>query len=246
MNYAPVAVFVYNREDKARELLTSLSNNVGAEDTDLYIFSDGPRSNNDNVSVAEVRKYIKTVTNFRSIKIIEADKNLGLGQSIINGISMVLDKHERIIVLEDDLVLSPLSLNYFNRLLEHYSENTGVFSISGYSPPETLLTIPEYYEYSIYCIPRMQCWGWATWRDRWEKADLDMTGYNDFINSSSQRKSYIETIGLVSLSVLESYMKGEKDVWACRWVYTHFKYNAVCVCPVRSYIDNTGNDGSAD
>lgn len=241
----PVAAFVYNRLDKAREMLASLSTNYGSQDIQLYIFSDGPKDNEIDIEyVKAVREYIRKLNHFKNIEIIEADKNKGLAESIIKGVSYVLEQHETVVVLEDDLVLSSSALEYFNTLLKHYRTNRGVFSISGYSPPETMLQIPDDYEYSVYFIPRMQCWGWATWRDRWNQADWSMQDYDKFINSESQKKSYIDTIGSVSLSVLDSYMKGEKDVWACRWLYTHFKYHALCVCPVQSLVINTGNDGS--
>ncbi|MEM7042230.1 MAG: FkbM family methyltransferase [Pseudomonadota bacterium] len=241
---APVALFVYRRPEHAKKTLTALAANDQAGETDLIIFSDGPKEESDRADVQAVRSVIAEASGFRSVEIREQDGNIGLAQSIIGGVTSILESHERVIVIEDDLVSHPATLDYFNRCLDHYAENTGVFSISGYSHPADVMPLPQDYGYDVYAIPRMQCWGWATWRDRWAKADFSMPDFAAFDASPTATAAYAHWIGSDSLNTLRACMRGEKDVWACRWVYTHFMHHAVCICPTHSLIDNVGLDGS--
>ena len=70
-----------------------------------------------NLVVREVREYIKTISGFRSVSIFERDSNWGLAKSVIDGVTTVVSKHERIIVLEDDMVTSPYFLTSMNEVL---------------------------------------------------------------------------------------------------------------------------------
>ena len=241
---APVALFVYRRPEHTQKTLTALASNHLAAATDLIIFSDGARGDDDRADVAAVRSLAAEAAGFRSIEIRERENNLGLAQSIISGVTDILETHERVIVIEDDLVTHPAALDYFNRCLDHYADNSGVFSISGYSHPPDVMKLPADYGYDVYAIPRMQCWGWATWRDRWAKADFSIPDFAAFDASATATEAYAHWIGGDSLNTLRACMRGEKDVWACRWVYTHFKHHAVCICPTHSLIDNIGLDGS--
>lgn len=242
--HAPIAFFVYNRPDHTALTLEALLKNPGVDQTALYVFSDGPKSAADEKAVAEVRALFEGLSGFKSVELIASDTNKGLANSIIGGVTRVVSEHGRVIVFEDDLVSHPLTLDYFNRCLDHFEPNQGVFSVSGFAYPEKIMTIPEDYEYDVYAIPRMQCWGWATWADRWEKADFSVPDFGSFNNSASETGAYTHWIGGDSLNTLRLCMAGEKDVWACRWVYTHFRNHAVCICPTDSYINNIGLDGS--
>lgn len=241
---APVALFVYKRADHAAMTLSALRQNALAKNTDVYIFSDGPKGVEDRDAVQQVRALIEGVEGFASVTVRARDQNIGLAQSVISGVTEIVNKHGRVIVIEDDLITHPSTLLYFNQTLDHFQDHLGVFSISAYNYPQRLMQIPEDYEYDVYAIPRMQCWGWATWADRWAKADFDVPDFQRFNSSKTETEAYGHWIGNDSLNTLRLCMAGEKDVWACRWVYTHFRNHAVCICPTRSYIDNIGLDGS--
>lgn len=241
---APVALFVYNRPLHTERTLEALRRNRLADGTDLYVFSDGPKPGADRTAIGAVRALFENLQGFRSVTMRSQEHNRGLGASIIAGVSEVLAAHDRVIVIEDDLETHPETLAYFNRALAHFGDHAGVFSVSGYSYPPHLLQIPQDYPYDVYAIPRMQCWGWATWRDRWAKADFSVPDFASFDESPAQTAAYAHWIGSNSLATLRACMAGQKDVWACRWLYAHFRHHAVCVCPTRSFIDNTGLDGS--
>ena len=241
---APVVLFVYNRPDHAQSTLDALLENSLASETDLFVFSDGSKNEGDEQGVADVRALLRNLTGFKSVRITESATNKGLAASIIDGVTEIVNDYGRVIVLEDDLVTHPDTLSYFNASLDHFADHQGVFSISGYSHPATVMPVSDRYEYDVYAIPRMQCWGWATWKDRWSKADFDMTDFDVFSASHTQTKAFSYWVGGDALMTLRQYMAGERDVWACRWVYAHYKHHAVCICPTVSLVDNIGLDGS--
>ena len=89
---APIVLFVYNRPDHVRRGVKSLQANYLAKESDLFIFSDAPKSNKDREAVTEVRKFIHHVDGFRNITIIERDENWGLARSIIDGVTIMTKK----------------------------------------------------------------------------------------------------------------------------------------------------------
>ena len=240
---APIALFVYNRPWHTQQTIEALQKNDLAGQSGLFIFSDGPKNENDAVNVGKVREYIRTVTGFKKITITEKKDNSGLAKSIISGISEIIEQHGKIIVLEDDLVTAPGFLNFINDGLDFYQENKKIFCITGYNFPMSVMKIPKGYPHKIYVSPRNGSWGWATWKDRWQKADWDATDYQQFSQNKKLQKEF--NYGGEDLSLmLKSQMEGRIDSWSIRWCYSMFKNKGHCVYPVHSFIDNIGCDGS--
>src|SRR5689334_19947926 len=117
MNLAPITLFVYNRPEHTRRTVEALLKNELAAESDLFIFSDAPKKPESDESVRMVRDYIHAITGFKSVTIIERDRNWGLADSIIDGVTSVVNQYGRIIVLEDDLVVSAHFLEYMNTAL---------------------------------------------------------------------------------------------------------------------------------
>ena len=135
MNYAPIVVFGFNRLDALRNTIASLLLNEEAEQSDLYVFVDGPREGKvgEKEKVDEVRKYVKSIKGFNTIHFTFSENNKGLANSIISGVSEIVNEYGRVIVIEDDLVLMPNFLNYINQGLDYYENNQQVMSICGHS-----------------------------------------------------------------------------------------------------------------
>ena len=135
---APVVLFVYNRLDHTKNVITSLAKNMLADQTDLYVFSDAAKTENGLEKVNAVREYIRKEdwkSNFKKVTVIEAEENKGLAKSIIGGVTKILEEYGNVIVVEDDLVLSPYFLQYMNGALDYYKEDQKIWSVSGYSFP---------------------------------------------------------------------------------------------------------------
>lgn len=177
MKYSPVALFVFNRIDNTRQTIENLLANTLAPQTDLYVFSDGGRDEASWAQVNALRNMLHTIQEdvmtsgqLHSMSIIERSTNIYLERNITEGVAEILEKHETIIVLEDDICTSPYFLLFMNEALATYAKVSKVFHISGFTHLDILNDHPEWLEPNneTYFTHHMSGWGWATWRDRWQ------------------------------------------------------------------------------
>ena len=162
MTYAPICLFVYNRPYHTQKVINSLLSNLEAADMNLTIYSDGINDQSDRYDVRKVRDFVKSIQGFKSIEIIERKENFGLARSIISGVGEVLKRHEKIIVLEDDMVVSPYFLKYMNNGLNLFENEKKVISIHGYNLSHSGKPSGNFF------LRGADCWGWATWKRGWE------------------------------------------------------------------------------
>ena len=235
---APIVVFTYNRPEHTQRTLNALLINPLANESDIIIYSDSARTANHNKAVDEVRSYLSELTGFRSIKVIHRDKNFGLAESIIQGVTEVLQQSEKVIVLEDDMVVSPYFLEYMNEALEQFVDDDRVISVHGYVYPVDI-ELPE-----AFFLPGADCWGWATWRRGW--ALFNSNG--QYLLDELVRRHLIQEFDYNGaypfLNMLKEQIKGENDSWAVRWYASAFLTNKLTLYPGRSLVNNIGNDSS--
>ena len=158
----PIVLFVYNRLIPLQNLLKSLNSNPECAESELIIFSDGPKENNldDIYDVQKVRNYIKDISGFKSVKIFENNTNNGLANSIIDGLNSVSKNFDSFIVLEDDLIVSPHFLNYMNSSLNKYQNNSKVWSINGFGVNPILFNLSNRIHRDFYWTIRPSSHGW--------------------------------------------------------------------------------------
>lgn len=241
--YAPVVVFVYKRLEHTKKTLDSLMKNELCSKTDVFIFSDGYKGSNDKDDVLSVRKYIHSLEGnnpFKSLCITESSKNNGLAASVISGTTKVIEKYGRVIVIEDDLLLSEHYLKYMNGALDFYESERRVWSIGSHSGKMKFM---ETYNDDVFFCHRASSWGWGTWLDRWKTVDWDVADYSLFKTNLKERKKF-NLGGDDMASLLDRQMCGLKDSWAIRWCYAQYKDGSYCVRPVEPVIINIGQDGS--
>jgi hypothetical protein len=214
-----------------------LQKNSLAQQSDLYIFSDAAKTASEASAVDEVRSYLRTIDRhtFKTICIEEAELNIGLANSIIQGVSKVFEKHHSLIVLEDDLISSSNFLSFMNDSLQKFDSQKKVFSISGFSFDLGLSQSSS----DSYFLNRGCSWGWATWKDRWEKVDWQIVDYNIFANNRLQRRAFSKG-GSDLNAMLKKQMSGKIDSWAIRWFYNQYKMKGLTLYPVSSKIINIG------
>ena len=237
---APIALFVYNRLEHLQQTILSLQKNNLAKETTLYIFSDAGKNSKDDKKVEEVRKYLKTIRGFKSVIIIERLENFGLAKSIIEGVSELINKYGKIIVLEDDLYVSGDFIKYMNEALDFYQDNKDIFSISGYCAP---IKIPVDYRYDVFLFERINSWGWASWKNRWETVDWEMKYFEEFIKNPEQRKLFKRGGKDLCIMLLKQYQR-KINSWAIRFNYACFEQKKLNVYPVGTKVINLGADGS--
>lgn len=236
MTYAPIALFTYNRADKTKRVVESLLKNQEAKDSDLFIFSDGPKTEAKAAGVEENRKFIHTISGFKNITIIERDRNWGLANSLIAGITDVINQYGKVIVVEDDLILSPYFLKFMNDGLEKYEDDDTVGTICGYVFPFQK-SLPD-----TFFLYFMHPWGWATWKRSWNLLDTDTKRllrkirfktkkFNLGGNCGSYGNLYCQKVGLV-------------DSWYIRFYASLFLNKKLNLFPGKTMVTNSGLDGS--
>ena len=238
MTYAPITLFVYNRLDHTKRTVDSLKINFLAQESDLIIFSDASKSELQAGNVRDVRDYISQINGFKSITIVERASNFGLAKSIIDGVTSIINKFGRIIVLEDDMVTSPFFLNYMNEALEKYTDDDRVISIHGYVYP-VKETLPE-----AFFLPGADCWGWATWRRGWKLFNPDGQFLLDQLRAQKLISDFDYNGAYAYSKMLEGQIAGKNDSWAVRWYASAFLAGKLTLYPGRSLVHNIGNDNS--
>ncbi|HEV7348041.1 glycosyltransferase [Telluribacter sp.] len=237
---APIVVFCYNRPWHLQQTIEALRQNPLAKQSQLIVYSDGPRREEDQVPVREVRAYLATVQGFKGTKIVLSENNRGLATSVIEGVSEVLEQYDRVIVLEDDMVCTTDFLDYMNRALRTYYHRPDIFSVTGYTPP---IQLPPHYPHDLYLAPRASSWGWGTWRDRWQQADWQVGDFEKLVKDKSLRQRL--TRGGEDLwPMLVKQQRGVIDSWAVRWTWSQARRQAYGLYPRHSKIRNIGTDGS--
>ena len=240
VNWAPIVLFAYDRPDHTRRTLAALAANDGAGESDLLVYCDGPRDAARDEPVRAVREYVRSVTGFKSVTVVEREENIGLANSVIAGVTEALTRSDSVIVMEDDLLTSKNFLPFVNSALVTYEDRPDVFSVTGYNYP---LEMPPAYCEDAYLSYRSSSWGWGTWRDRWSRVDWSIGDYAEFVKDERAQELFRRG-GHDLPQMLEMQMTGQLDSWSIRFDYAHYQHDAFCVHPVVSKVQNIGFDGS--
>jgi hypothetical protein len=239
-NLAPIVLFTYNLPHHTESTINALKANHLAIGSDLIIYSDAPKDSESFQPVNDVREFLKSVSGFKSIRIIEQSENQGLAKSIINGASDVVNKYGKVIVLEDDIVTSPSFLSFINDSLEYYQNERKVFTISGYSN----IDIPAVYTRNIYFSHISTSWGWATWSDRWNSVVWDDKYYENILDNKKMVVDIQKKVGNQRIKMLRMQVKGEINSWAIRRLFSQLIQRKMTAFPRISLVKNIGNDGT--
>lgn len=247
---SPIVIFAYNRPEHLRKTLTWLSQNELADQSVLYVYCDGPKQDATPDQLDKIRKarqeahQLAVVPAFKEVHFVERKENLGLGTSIITGVTEVIGQYGRVIVLEDDLQTSPLFLDYMNKCLEHYEKRKSVFSISSLSRPHPERFYPRDYSYDVYVSLTHHPTGWATWADRWEQVDWDVNLFEE-VKRQPEMIDAFRRIEFGDYDALINQIQTAQNVWSIRFAFAHFVNHAISICPIVSYVNHIGWDTEA-
>ncbi len=238
---APIAVFAFRRLDHLQKTLRSLEQCEGYSGREVVIFSDAARPGKpeEALAVANVRAWLRRWCRVEGAVLVEAKKNLGLKESIVSGVSSLVEAHGRVIVLEDDLILSRQFLNFMNESLETFKDREDVVQVSGYMVPNDM-NLPQ-----VGLLRAPGSWGWGTWRRAWKNYSDDPISLVEQVRSGdSSRFNFDDTYD--SLEALERNASGSLETWAVRWYASVFLRGGLTVYPARSLVRNIGfgDDGT--
>src|SRR5260221_2028645 len=236
---APIALFAYNRPRHLAQTVAALLRDSLAVASDLHVFCDGPKTPAAEAAVREVRAFVRSITGFRSISIVEQERNIGLANSIIAGVTALCDRFGRVVVVEDDLVVAPCFLRFMNTGLERYEGDEQVMQIAGYMFP-----IDARFRTKAFFLPVPTSWGWATWQRAWQHFDQLMTQYAALQRSPQLRRQFDLDGAYDYFDLLERQMRGAIDSWAIRWHLSCFMRQGLTLFPGTTLVQNMGADGS--
>ena len=235
---APIALFVFKRPDHTSRVLEALRLNNELQRSPLYIFSDGPRGPGDLEGVMDVRVLVSAFDHPNKI-VVSSERNSGLAKSIVGGVSRLCEEYGKVIVLEDDLIVSPVFLKFMNDALEFYESDERIMQISGHMFPARLNG-----DRDALLLPLVTSWGWATWSRAWKSYEEDEVAAKVFLKSYRWRVAFDFGGSYPFSQMLARRMNGVNNSWAVWWYFSVFRLGGLGVFPTRTLVNNVGFDGS--
>ena len=238
MNCAPILLFVYNRPEHTRRCIESLTRNALAADSTLYIYADGAKDTTQQSAVDEVRSYLRTISGFKTVNLIERKENWGLARNIIDGVTTQVNHYGKVIVLEDDLVVAPYFLQFMNDALETYKDEPKVGHIQACDFTQDP-SLPE-----TFLIKWTGSWGWATWERAWKHFNPDGKALLEELEQRKLTYTFDFNGKYGFTRMLRRQIEGKNNSWAIRWNASLFLKDILSLNVGRSLVQNEGFDGS--
>ena len=235
---APILLFVYNRPQHVRQLVTSLLANEEAAQSTLYVYADGAKDENDQAAVEEVRQFFMDIDGFKTVHLIQREENWGLARNVIDGVTNVVKKHGRVIVLEDDLVVAPYFLRFMNDALDTYKDEPRVGHIQAcdYTQDPSL---PD-----TFLIKWTGSWGWATWERAWQLFNPDGAALLKKLEARKLTKTFDFNGKYGYTRMLRHQVEGLNNSWAIRWNASLFLHDVLSLNVGKALVQNNGFDGT--
>lgn len=245
MKLAPITLFVYNRPWHTQKVLDALAENEEAKDSILYIFCDGAK---DDASaevlknIDEVADVVENENRFKRTIVKNGKSNKGLANSIIDGVSEIVNRYDKVIVLEDDIVVSKQFLSYMNWALNTYSDDESVANISGFT--FNLKIDRKLVKHDSFFLCAAECWGWATWKRAWKYFEPNGQILLDAINKKKLLDEFDCNGNWNNSKMLLEQMNGKNNSWWIRWYASCLCNQLLTLYPIKSFTQNIGLDGS--
>lgn len=242
---APIVLFVYNRPEHTKKTVEGLLKNPEATDSVLYIFADGPKKNISNEGLNNLkatREYIRTIKGFKEIHIDESPVNRGLAPATIRGCSMVLNKHGKMVFVEDDDVPTPYFLSYINECLIKYADDPKVWSVCAFMDQKAIpaTNIGD----DVFMVNRPSSWGYGTWKRCWDKIIWDIDDLRGLFRHKEVAVGFNKWGGSLHYDIMKGLLEGKNSSWSIRYHFAAYLNNACSIYPQKSLITNTGFDGT--
>jgi hypothetical protein len=237
--FAPIIVFAFNRPRHLKKTLDALAACPESQSSDLRIYCDAARKDSEAEQVAAVRSLAKSESRFASCTVIEATINMGLARSIIAGVTATVEQFGRVIVLEDDIVVTPNFLKFMNSGLDFYDSKPEVASVCAYMYPINPDGLPP-----TFFLKGTDCWGWATWKRAWDIFEPDGIKLLNQINSRNLRWAFDLDGSYPYCKMLQDQIAGKNNSWAIRWHASAYLKGMMSCFPNKSLVQNIGLDGS--
>jgi len=242
VHHPPILISVYTRLEHLKRCVDSLRMNPISCGTDLYVVSDAASSGADEGKVESVRKYLNQIEGFRGVIPVNREKNMGSFLSVKTALDGIFEKHERVVFMEDDNVVSPNFLAFVEKGLEIYRDDPSIFSISGYHYP---IRIPKDYRCDIYKWQGFSALGVGLWRHKWQALDWDYPGFSE-VSKDRRKRKILDRYGEHLYGMILYNIKHRRNVIDVAVSYNLYLKNMYSIFPVVSKVRNMGYDGSGE
>jgi hypothetical protein len=232
---SPVVIFAYNRPhilEKTLAQAIELNKNINRE---FYVVIDGPKNNIDFEKNSKINYLLDKYP--RLIR-IQRNQNLGLEQSITQGLNDLFKSHNSLIVLEDDIEISSSFYDFIDENIEIFNSNEDVAAIHGFSPDLGKIEVDHYF------LRGSDCWGWATWKRNWNLYNKSGTYLLKELKKRKLLKQFDVNHSYPFCNMLRGDILDLVDSWAIKWHASMFLSNKYSLYPYPSMITNIGFDGT--
>ncbi len=241
MKHAPLVITVYTRLDHFRRCVESLAKSDGAGDSELHVVSDAPAREEHREAVEKVRRFASAIAGFGKVVPHFRERNLGARDSTLGIIEDILENHDRLIFMEDDVIVSPHFIRFMNEGLDRYVDDPDILAICSYRLP---FRMPLWYRKDVYLGRRYSPWGVGLWREKWGAMDLTPRNRYFELMSDTALARRARSVGRDYLDLLRADSEGAIDAIDVRVCYHQIVRKQYCLFPRVSLSANRGFDGS--
>jgi hypothetical protein len=232
----PVAFIIFNRPDTTARVFAEIAQ---AKPPKLLVIGDGPRTSREGEAqrVAQTRAIIEQVNWPCEVLTNFSDTNMGCRKRVSSGIDWIFQQVEEAIILEDDCLPEPSFFQFCQEMLERYRDDQRIGMISG----DNFQFGRRYSQDSYYFSKYVHIWGWATWRNRWQAYDVDMTQW-PLVRNQDRLESLVMAIDEAPYwsRRFERVYQGKIDSWAYPWVFSNWMEGRLSITPSVNLISNIG------
>ena len=232
----PVLFLIFNRPDTTEKVFQQIR---AARPARLFVSADGPRKNKDGERqrCEEARKIIGMVDWKCELKTRFSDDNLGCRVAVSSAIDWFFDYVEEGIILEDDCLPDSSFFPFCEALLAKYRDDQRIMHIGGTNFQDGRVRGNGSYYFSRIT----HIWGWATWRRAWEKYDVTVSTFDEFIVNNRIADIFPERrTQKYLLRDFHQVHANKKDTWDIQWTYCTMVNNGLAIIPNQNLVSNIG------
>jgi len=233
---AAVLLISYNRPELVfRRLIELASMDVIPRNVILSI--DGHKDLEDNEYRSEYSSKLASQELPFEILVKFRDSNLGCSKHIITAVTEVLEDYEKVIVVEDDVVLCPFFLSSMLTAFNISANIDNIATIGGFSNFHKRVHFPFFFRKNYWRSTRyFSAWGWGTTRKFWE-GFIELGQIDDLEGFLSSSQHWNKLSNRKRNIWLKRFGRGVWDYNVQLMLFKHDKFNLL---PALRIIDNEG------
>lgn len=231
----PVLFLIFNRPDTTQQVFDRIKEIKPAK---LFVSADGPREGKNEDSKCEVARDIVKQVNWEcDVKTNFSEKNLGCKKAVSSGINWFFQNVDEGIILEDDCLPDLSFFSFCSQMLEKYRADDRVMHIGGTNFQDGIQRGTGSYYFSRL----VHVWGWATWKRAWEKYDVEIKFFENFVKLGCIKEIFTDKKQQdFWLKTFELVYSNKKDTWDFQWMFTVMVNNGISIIPNENLVSNLG------